>query len=220
MNTDVAYGQTTLPAGIRSRFVENNNGCTMHMLEAGFEGSDRPCVVLLHGFPEFAYSWRNQMLPLAEAGFHVVAPDLRGYGRSCDTNVTFDEDLQPFAILNCVSDSLGLVQALGYRSVAAIVGHDYGSSVAAWCALVRPDVFRAVALMSAPFGGPPPMPSEHGERPVTTTGFICVRASSTNWLRCRNRASITKSITRRARRTKTCGAARKASTISCALIST
>ena len=56
-NADVAYGETTLPAGIRSRFVNNGNGITMHLLEAGFEAANRPCVLLLHGFPELAYSW-------------------------------------------------------------------------------------------------------------------------------------------------------------------
>ena len=70
-----AYGMGTLPAGIRSRFVANNNGLTMHVLEAGFEVKDRPSVLLLHGFPELAYSWRKVMLPLAAAGFHVIAPD-------------------------------------------------------------------------------------------------------------------------------------------------
>lgn len=77
-NSDVIYGESTLPHGIRSRLVDNNNGCVMHLLEAGFDGLGRPCVVLLHGFPELAYSWRKQLLPLAHAGFHVVAPDLRG----------------------------------------------------------------------------------------------------------------------------------------------
>ncbi len=157
-NADVAYGETTLPAGIRSRFVNNGNGITMHVLEAGFEAANRPCVLLLHGFPELAYSWRKVMLPLAEAGFHVVAPDQRGYGRTDGTGVTFDDDPRPFGMLNLVRDALGLVFALGHRAVAAVVGHDYGSPVAAWCALVRPDVFRAVALMSAPFAGPPPLP--------------------------------------------------------------
>ena len=95
------------------------------------------------------------MLPLAAAGFHVVAPDQRGYGRSGGTDVTFDDDLAPFTLLNHVRDALGLVFALGHRSVAAVVGHDYGSPVAAWCALARPDVFRSVVLMSAPFEGAP-----------------------------------------------------------------
>jgi pimeloyl-ACP methyl ester carboxylesterase len=157
-NADVAYGETTLSAGIRSRFVNNGNGITMHVLEAGFEAAYRPCVLLLHGFPELAYSWRKVMLPLAEAGFHVVAPDLRGYGRTDGTAVAFDDDLWTFGMLNHVRDALGLACALGHRSVAAVVGHDYGSPVAAWCALVRPDVFRAVALMSAPFAGPPSLP--------------------------------------------------------------
>lgn len=157
-NPDVAYGETTLPAGIRSRFVANGNGITMHLFEAGFEAGDRPCLLLLHGFPELAYSWRKVLLPLAAAGFHVVAPDLRGYGRTDGTNVGYDDDLRPFTILNRVRDALGLVFALGYRRVAAVVGHDYGSPVAAWCALVRPDVFRSVVLMSAPFGGPPALP--------------------------------------------------------------
>src|SRR3712207_6096582 len=130
-NPDVAYGETTLPVGIRSRFVDTNNGITMHLLEAGFEGGDRPCVLLLHGFPELAYSWRKVMLPLAEAGFRVVAPDQRGYGRSDGADVAFDDDLRPFTLLNYVRDALGLVFALGHRSVAAVVGHDYGSPVAA-----------------------------------------------------------------------------------------
>jgi pimeloyl-ACP methyl ester carboxylesterase len=158
-NADVAYGETTLPAEIRSRFVHTGAGIMMHVLEAGFdEAANRPCVLLLHGFPELAYSWRKVLLPLAAAGFHVVAPDQRGYGRSDGTAVTFDDDLWPFSMLNRVRDALSLVYALGHHSVAAVVGHDYGSPVAAWCALVRPDVFRAVALMSAPFEGPPSLP--------------------------------------------------------------
>ena len=157
-NELVEYGQGRLPSGIRSRIVDNNNGAKLHVLEAGFEGKRRPCVVLLHGFPELAYSWRKQLLPLAQAGFHVVAPDLRGYGRSSGTNPAYDEDIVPYMFLNRVGDTLGLVRALGYESVAGVVGHDYGSPVAAWCALVRPDVFRSVVMMSAPFGGAPSLP--------------------------------------------------------------
>jgi len=157
-NRDVAYGETTLPIGIRSRLVDTHNGVTLHVLEAGAADEDRPCVVLLHGFPELAYSWRKVLLSLAEAGFHVLAPELRGYGRSSGTDVTFDDDLHPFSLLNEVRDVLGLVFALGHRTVAAVVGHDYGSPVAAWCALVRPDVFGSVVLMSAPFAGPPSLP--------------------------------------------------------------
>jgi pimeloyl-ACP methyl ester carboxylesterase len=147
-----------LPAGIRPRHVSGINGLTMHVLEAGFEARNRPCVLLLHGFPELAYSWRKVMLPLAAAGFHVVAPDQRGYGRTTGWNADYDSDLAPFRILNIVRDALGLVFALGHRSVAAVVGHDFGAPVAAYCALARPDVFRSVVMMSAPFGGPPALP--------------------------------------------------------------
>src|SRR5919109_1208256 len=143
-----------LPPGIRSRFVPDINGLTMHLLEAGFESQDRPCVLLLHGFPELAYSWRKVMLPLADAGFHVIAPDQRGYGRTTGWDDAYDGDLHAFRMLNVVQDALALVFALGHRSVAAVAGHDFGAPVAAYCALVRPDVFRSVAMMSAPFPGP------------------------------------------------------------------
>lgn len=149
---------STLPAGIRSRFLDSINGLRVHILEAGFETSGRPCALLLHGFPELAYSWRKVMPALAAAGFHVVAPDLRGYGRTTGWDSAYDSDLRGFRLLNAVRDALGVVWALGHREVAGVVGHDFGSPVAAWCALVRPDVFRTVTLMSAPFGGPPTLP--------------------------------------------------------------
>jgi pimeloyl-ACP methyl ester carboxylesterase len=154
-----------LPPGIRSRFVRGINGLDMHVLEAGFAAAGRPLVLLLHGFPEIAYSWRKVMPPLAEAGFHVVAPDQRGYGRTTGWSANYDDDLRPFRLLNAVRDALGLVAALGCRSVAAVVGHDFGASVAAWCAVVRPDVFRSVALMSAPFAGPPELPFDTDRKP-------------------------------------------------------
>ena len=143
-----------LPAGIRSRQVDNGNGLSMYVLEAGFDVPGRPCVLLLHGFPELAYSWRKVMLPLAEAGFHVVAPDQRGYGRTTGWQQGYEAGLDEFRLLNLVRDATGLVSALGHQT-AAVAGHDFGSPVAAWCALTRPDVFRSVALMSAPFPGPP-----------------------------------------------------------------
>jgi pimeloyl-ACP methyl ester carboxylesterase len=143
----------TLPAGIRSRMMPGINGLTMHVLEAGEAG--RPALLLLHGFPELAYSWRKVMLPLAEAGYHVIAPDQRGYGRTTGWDAAYDAGLRPFALLNLIRDQLALLGALGLDHVHAVVGHDFGSPVAAHCALVRPDVFRRVALMSAPFAGPP-----------------------------------------------------------------
>jgi pimeloyl-ACP methyl ester carboxylesterase len=159
VRTDISrlppYGNSTLPAGIRSRTIDNQNGLTVHLLEAGFEEPGRPCVLLLHGFPELAYSWRKVMLPLASAGYHVIAPDQRGYGRTTGWDDAYDADPDSFSLLNMVRDAMGLVLAAGYRSVSAVVGHDAGSPVASWCALVRPDIFRSVALMSSPFAGPP-----------------------------------------------------------------
>jgi pimeloyl-ACP methyl ester carboxylesterase len=155
----------TLPPGIRSRFVDDVNGLRMHVLEAGLRDEGRPCLLLLHGFPELAFSWRKIMLPLAAAGYHVVAPDLRGYGRTTGWDAAYDGDLGAFRALNIVRDVLGLVFALGYRSLAGLVGHDYGSPIAAWCALLRPDVVRTVALMSAPFAGPPALPFDTADAP-------------------------------------------------------
>ena len=147
-----------LPPGVRARCVPGINGLRMHVLEAGFEPPGRPGVLLLHGFPELAWSWRKLLVPLAAAGFHVIAPDQRGYGRTTGWNPDYDGDLRPFGMLNLARDALGLVAALGHTSVAAVVGHDFGASVAAWCALLRPDVFRSAVLMSAPFAGPPALP--------------------------------------------------------------
>ena len=152
------YGNGTLPPGIRSRAIANVNGLTVHILEAGYETAGRPAVLLLHGFPELAYSWRKIMLPLAQAGYHVIAPDQRGYGRTTGWNGSYDADPDPFRILNMVRDATALVFALGYRQVAIVAGHDAGSPVAAWSALVRPDVFHSVAMMSSPFTGMPPLP--------------------------------------------------------------
>jgi pimeloyl-ACP methyl ester carboxylesterase len=158
MSTAADLPDIPLASAIRSRFVEGINGLRMHVLEAGFETRGRPCVLLLHGFPELAYSWRKVMPVLAQAGYHVITPDQRGYGRTTGWSADYDGDLGPFRMLNLVRDALGLVSAFGYASVDAVVGHDFGSGVAAWCALVRPDIFHSVVLMSAPFAGPPALP--------------------------------------------------------------
>jgi pimeloyl-ACP methyl ester carboxylesterase len=144
-----------LPPGVRGRVVDNGNGLAMHVLEAGYESSGRPCVLLLHGFPELAYSWRGVMPALASAGYHVIAPDQRGYGRTRGGDVRYDGDWRSCRFLNLVRDAVGLLAALGVQRVHAVVGHDFGSPVAAWCALTRPEIFHSVVLMSAPFAGPP-----------------------------------------------------------------
>lgn len=152
------YGNGALPPGIRSRIIKNVNGLDVHILEAGFEGQDRPLIVLLHGFPELAFSWRKVMLPLAAAGYHVVAPDQRGSGRTTGWDVSYEADPDPFRMLNMVRDVTALVFALGRRSVAMVVGHDAGAPIASWAALIRPDIFLRVTIMSAPFEGPPALP--------------------------------------------------------------
>ena len=160
-----SYPDSWLPESVRSRFVEGVNGLRMHVLEAGYETPDRPALVMLHGFPELAYSWRNVMKPLADAGYHVIVPDLRGYGRTTGWSSDYDTDLTPFRMLNKVRDVIGLIYAYGYEHVACVIGHDFGSPLAGWCAMTRPDIFRAVVMMSAPFGGVPTIPFDTIDNP-------------------------------------------------------
>ena len=127
-------------AEITHRFVETN-GIKMHIAEQG-EG---PLVVLCHGFPESWYSWRHQLPALAEAGYHAVAPDQRGYGQT-----DRPEAIEAYNILQLTGDVVGLVHALNEEQ-AVIVGHDWGAPVAWHCALLRPDIFHAVALLSVPY---------------------------------------------------------------------
>jgi pimeloyl-ACP methyl ester carboxylesterase len=115
-------------------------------------------LLLLHGFPEIAYSWRDVIPGLADAGFHVVAPDLRGHGRTTGGNIAYDGDLLGYYTLNVVRDALGVILALGHREVAGVVGHYMGTYPAAWSALIRPDIFRTVTLLSVPFAEPPGPP--------------------------------------------------------------
>ena len=147
-----------LPDGVRAGHVDTDQGLHMHYLEAGFDAGvgEKPLLLLLHGFPELAFSWRHQLPALAQAGFHVVAPDQRGYGRTTGGDDRFEGDWQASHMPQLVADAVALVQALGHKTVACVIGHDFGSPVAAWCALTRPDVFHAVVMMSAPFAGPPP----------------------------------------------------------------
>lgn len=153
--TATATVEGTLPKGIRSRMIHGINGLDVHVLEAGHESPGRPLALLLHGFPDLAYGWRHLIPLLADAGYHVVAPDQRGFGRTTGWLNGYDTPLEPFGFLNMTRDALALVSALGYRRTAMLVGHDFGSPVAAYCALARPDVFPSVVLMSAPFPGTP-----------------------------------------------------------------
>ena len=116
------------------------NGIDLFVCEQG-EG---PLVVLCHGWPELSYSWRHQIPALAEAGFHVVAPDMRGFGQSSAPG-----DIGAYTIFDTVGDMTALVPALGEKQ-AVIVGHDWGATVAWHAALFRPDIFTKVAGLSVP----------------------------------------------------------------------
>jgi pimeloyl-ACP methyl ester carboxylesterase len=116
------------------------NGIDMFLLEQG-EG---PLVVLCHGWPELSYSWRHQITAIAETGFHVVAPDMRGFGRT-----SAPADIVAYSIFDTVGDIVALVGALGKKQ-AVVIGHDWGAPVAWHAALFRPDMFTAVAGLSVP----------------------------------------------------------------------
>lgn len=142
-----------LPDGITSRQVDTDTGMAQHVLESG--DPSEPLLMLLHGFPEIAYSWRQVMPSLAEAGYWVVAPDLRGYGRTTGWENGYDCELQAFAMLNLVRDNIALIRALGRDTAHAMVGHDWGSPLTAWTALIRPEIAPRIVLMSAPHQGVP-----------------------------------------------------------------
>jgi len=125
---------------VNHRFIDTN-GIRMHIAEQG-RGE---LVILCHGFPECWYSWRHQLAAIADAGFHVVAPDQRGYGQTDQP-----ESIEVYNILQLTSDIVGLVHALD-REQAIIIGHDQGATVAWHCALLRPDLFKAIALLSVPY---------------------------------------------------------------------
>lgn len=168
MNDIASAPASVLPTGVRARLVSGVNGLTFHVLEAGREERERPAILLLHGFPEIAYSWRKVMSLFAEAGYQVIAPDLRGYGRTSPTPTSVTDDLSPFEILNLVRDMVALTAALDIKSISSVIGHDFGASVAAACALVRPDVFRSLVIMSSPFAGAPswPLPPPRWNDPI------------------------------------------------------
>jgi pimeloyl-ACP methyl ester carboxylesterase len=127
-------------AATRERTIETN-GIRLHVTEAGAG----PLVILCHGWPELGYSWRHQVPALAAAGYHAVAPDMRGYGGS-----EAPAGADSYTIMHLVGDVVGLVAALG-ETQATIVGHDWGAVVAWNAALLRPDLFTAVCGMSVPY---------------------------------------------------------------------
>ena len=125
------------------------NGLRTSLAEQG----TGPLVLLCHGFPETSYAWRHQLAALAEAGYHAVAPDLRGHG-----GTERPEQVDQYTLWHLVGDLVGLLDALGVETAAMIVGNDWGATLAWQAALVRPDRFRAVAAFGVPMMAPPPVP--------------------------------------------------------------
>ncbi|RQM07648.1 hypothetical protein DH86_00001662, partial [Scytalidium sp. 3C] len=151
-----------LPPGITSRQVDTTPvGLSFHILEAGYTPArDRPLILLLHGFPELAFSWRKVIPKLADEGYYVVAPDQRGYGRTTgwDTRSFDAVDLSTFSATNLMRDMVVLVHALGYQRVRCVVGHDFGAVTASFLTIARPDMFESVVFMAHPFNGSPTLP--------------------------------------------------------------
>jgi pimeloyl-ACP methyl ester carboxylesterase len=145
---DASTPRTAPALDVEHRLVDVPGG-RIHLVEQG----TGPLVLMVHGFPESWYSWRHQLPVIAAAGFRAVAIDVRGYGRSSKPR-----EVEAYRMLAHVADNVAVVHALGERT-AATVGHDWGSPIAANSALLRPDVFTAVALLSVPYaprGGPRP----------------------------------------------------------------
>jgi len=168
MKMETKFWSADMECAVRSQIITGINGLDMHVLESGYENPENPTILLLHGFPEIAYSWRKLFRPLTEAGFHVVAPDMRGYGQTTGWSDRYEDPLESFSMLNLVSDCVELIDSLGKDYVSAVVGHDFGSPVAGWSANIRPDKFRSLVLMSAPFAG---MPKSRGKAQDFSTDY-------------------------------------------------
>ena len=152
----------------RKHGMINANGIDIHYVEQG-EG---PMVIFCHGFPELWYAWRHQLTGLAEKGYRAVALDMRGYGQTSQP-----EAVDSYSVSDLVGDVVGAVSALGEKQ-AVVVGHDWGATIAWYGALMRPDVFRAVAALSVPFN--PPMILPKG---VSLTDLMLINAGGRDYYR-------------------------------------
>ncbi|KAL8940664.1 MAG: hypothetical protein Q9211_002169 [Gyalolechia sp. 1 TL-2023] len=158
-NIEISTALFPSSSNLRERQITSSaSELSYHLIEAGDKG--RPLLILLHGFPELAYSWRKIMPSLAQAGYYVVAFDQRGYGQTAgwDTRPYHDVDLRTFALTNLVRDVIVLAKILGYHEVDCIVGHDFGCVPTSLCALIRPDMFKRAVVMGLPFLGTPALP--------------------------------------------------------------
>ncbi len=154
---------------MQSRIIQRNiatNGVTLRVTEAGERGA--PVVVLCHGFPELAFTWRHQVRALAEAGYHVLAPDQRGYGGS-DKPAAVDA----YHVAELTDDVVGLLDDVGAER-AVLVGHDFGAVVAWGAPLLRPERFSAIAGLSLPPVPRPKVPTTQAFRRIFGENFFYI----------------------------------------------
>ncbi|TKA25343.1 hypothetical protein B0A50_06247 [Salinomyces thailandicus] len=158
-----------LPAGITEDYIDCTASCglTFHILRAG--QPHHPLLLFTHGYPETAFSWRKVLPAIAAAGYHCIAMDQRGYGRTTgwNPNASYHEaDLTQYTLTNLVRDLICLIHQLDYKTVHSIIGHDFGAVASATAALIRPDIFKSTIQMSHPYHPPPTPPSNNTPTPT------------------------------------------------------
>ena len=163
-----------LPQGLEESYIDCTDSCGLvfHVISAGQK--DKPLILLTHGFPEIAFSWRKIMPALAAQGYYVVALDQRGYGRTTgwDERPFHEVDLNQFTMTNLVRDLVCLVYALGCKEVHCHIGHDFGAVSSSMAPLMRPDIFKSCIQMSHPHHAPstPAFSVEASAEPIKHSG--------------------------------------------------
>ena len=144
-----------LDKNIKSNFVDIGTGLKVHYLECNYTNKkDAPIALLLHGFPEISFSWRKILPLLSKEGFRVIAIDQRGYGKTIGGSKKYEDDIREYNLINLVSDLVSFLKEMNINNIDLLVGHDAGSIVAGAATLLRPDLFKSLVMMSAPFTGP------------------------------------------------------------------
>ena len=191
-----------LPPGITSRYVDTSpHSLVFHVLESrpsptsSTSTTPPKTILLIHGFPELAFSWRHMLPLLSGLGYHAIALDQRGYGRTHPAPSQSPLPQSSFRPLNLIRDILLLTSALGYNTsnpISCIVGHDFGAVTASLCALARPDLFKSCIVMSHATKGPQPSPLTPPTAPRTLPSQLIWNPRSRSCLR---RGSITSGTT-------------------------
>ena len=140
---------------IKSNFVDIGTGLRVHYLECNHTNkNDAPVALLLHGFPEISFSWRKILPLLGKEGFRVIAIDQRGYGKTTGGSIKYEDDIREYNLINLSFDLVSFINKMKINKIELLVGHDAGSIVAGAATLLRPDLFKSLVMMSAPFTGP------------------------------------------------------------------